>query len=339
MSKNPHDRLLELDALRGLAAISVVFFHYTFQYTEVFHPSQATLFQFPLGRYGVQLFFIISGYVIFMTLEKTSSPLDFIVSRFSRLYPCYWAAMLLTFSVVRIYPLPGYEVSFKQAFFNLTMLHKWFNVASVDNVYWTLTVELSFYFLIFVVFLTRGMKYIEALGFLLLTLMVINKSYLTIFHLHIPNIITVSEFLIYGHLFFAGILFYNLKTKGHKWYRYFGLGACLLVQHLLRDKPYVTLVVVVWFLFFYLFILNRLSWLAHKPLLYLGTISYSLYLVHQVIGYVIIRHLTDINANALLKIVIPIGCSLLLATLLTFGVEKPMMEHIRRAYKLMRGCN
>src|SRR5690606_6778553 len=83
-------RLGELDALRGLAALAVVAFHYTTSYAQQVGHLQPLGFGFTPGNYGVHLFFLISGYVIFMTLEHTRDGMDFVVSRFSRLYPAYW---------------------------------------------------------------------------------------------------------------------------------------------------------------------------------------------------------------------------------------------------------
>ena len=66
--KNSSNRLIELDALRGIAALCVLIYHYTNHYTFKFHPHNPPLFEFPLGYFGVQLFFMISGFVIFMML-------------------------------------------------------------------------------------------------------------------------------------------------------------------------------------------------------------------------------------------------------------------------------
>ena len=83
----PATRLLELDALRGIAAMAVMGFHYTTLYShETGHLGELP-FEVRYGNYGVHLFFMISGFVIFMTLERTRTAKDFIVSRFSRLFP------------------------------------------------------------------------------------------------------------------------------------------------------------------------------------------------------------------------------------------------------------
>ncbi len=144
-NSNKNSRLVEIDALRGLAALAVVLFHYTSRFHELFEVSSLPTFSFPYGHYGVNLFFIISGFVIFMTLEKTSRPMDFVVSRFSRLFPAYWVAIILTFSITHALGLPGKLVDLGAALGNLFMIQGIFHIPHVDGVYWTLEVELLFY--------------------------------------------------------------------------------------------------------------------------------------------------------------------------------------------------
>lgn len=116
----------------------VVLFHFTIRYDELFGHSSAPAAALPWGYLGVNLFFMISGFVIFMTLEKTRHSLDFVVSRFSRLYPAYWAAVILTFLLTHYIGLPGKLVGIETALLNLSMVHSFFNVPNVDGVYWTL---------------------------------------------------------------------------------------------------------------------------------------------------------------------------------------------------------
>lgn len=81
-------RLIELDALRGIAALSVVIYHYTTRYNSLYgHDSFLDNNYFHYCSQGVQLFFMISGFVIFLTLNHIKKPMDFVISRFSRLYP------------------------------------------------------------------------------------------------------------------------------------------------------------------------------------------------------------------------------------------------------------
>jgi peptidoglycan/LPS O-acetylase OafA/YrhL len=83
-------RFQELDALRGIAALLVVVFHFTM------HRPQSEL-GFKYGITGVDLFFIISGFVIFMSINNVNSAKEFVVNRITRLYPTYWACVTTTY--------------------------------------------------------------------------------------------------------------------------------------------------------------------------------------------------------------------------------------------------
>src|ERR1700731_494633 len=138
-------RFQELDVLRGLAALGVVLFHYLTRYDQMYTPRGDVPFGFPIGASGVDLFFVISGFVIFMTLGRCASVSDFLISRFSRLYPAYWAAALLTWSVGTVWPLPKQGYTINQLFINLTMAQGFINIEPIDGVYWSLNVEFCFY--------------------------------------------------------------------------------------------------------------------------------------------------------------------------------------------------
>ena len=82
-------RLTNLDGLRGLAALAVLLYHYTSIFPRFWPEAEPTGFLVDFGGFGVHLFFIISGFVILMTLEKRGASRDFIIYRFIRLYPRY----------------------------------------------------------------------------------------------------------------------------------------------------------------------------------------------------------------------------------------------------------
>src|SRR3978361_1021823 len=86
------NRRLGLDGLRGVAVGMVLIFHYTSGFENIVRPhAPGLLFRFPAGTYGVNLFFMISGYVILMTVERTRRARDFALARFVRLYPPFLA--------------------------------------------------------------------------------------------------------------------------------------------------------------------------------------------------------------------------------------------------------
>ena len=141
-------RLEELDVFRGVAAFIVVLYHYTTRFQEKYVHTDELLFEVPLKYFGVDFFFVVSGFVIFMTINRTTKSMDFIVSRFSRLFPAYWLAIILTTIVMLTFGLPDKTLSLTQVLVNFTMLQEFLNVEPVDSVYWTLTRELIFYVLV-----------------------------------------------------------------------------------------------------------------------------------------------------------------------------------------------
>ncbi len=90
------ERFKELDSLRGFAALYVMVQHYS-------NMAGYDIAALHAGATGVDLFFIISGYVIFMTLKKTNHPREFIISRLSRLFPSYIVMMCITLLALLIF--------------------------------------------------------------------------------------------------------------------------------------------------------------------------------------------------------------------------------------------
>lgn len=331
IAKVPSNRLLELDAFRGIAAIMVVLFHYTLRYNQMYPDAPTSPFALTFGHFGVEFFFIISGFVIFLTLNRTKRPLDFIVSRFSRLYPVYWAAVILTFTVVALFGLPGEERSLSQMIFNLTMVHGYVDIPDVDGVYWTLRYELIFYVIMFGLYCIGKLEKVElfCIAWLSLQAASITFDYLGIWF---PWKIKFFLILNYCHLFMAGILFYRASQLGFNSTRIALLSTCLAFQFLLSDI-YGALFVASCFLLFLGFVNNKLQYLAIKPLIYVGSISYSLYLIHQNIGYIIIRELDHIGIPHLASIGIAIAAAVAFAHLLTYAIERPTLQLIRAKYK------
>ncbi|SHM27280.1 acyltransferase family protein [Cryptosporangium aurantiacum] len=145
-------RCHELDVLRFLAAAAVVAFHWLFRSSTGGNPLATTGFEgvatlFRYGYLGVDVFFVISGFVILRSAWGRS-PGTFLLNRAGRLYPTFWVACTLTAVVVTVLPGDRFPVTFGQWAANLTMGSEAFGVTYVDGVYWTLLVELAFYGLV-----------------------------------------------------------------------------------------------------------------------------------------------------------------------------------------------
>ncbi len=151
-AKRSGGRLRALDGLRLVAALMVALYHYGGrggEITAAWGTSPKTQFPmlhswFSYGCLGVQVFFVISGFVICMS--GWGRPLrSFFASRASRLLPAYWAAVLLV-TVVFALPTVAYKaLSPSDVLVNLTMLQMPLGVDRVLGVCWTLWAEVRFY--------------------------------------------------------------------------------------------------------------------------------------------------------------------------------------------------
>ncbi|MEV4324291.1 acyltransferase [Microbispora rosea] len=154
-SQPPSPRQGWLDALRGLAALVVVFEHCV---DALFPEVRAGASQwFNFGQYGVLVFFLVSGYVVPVSLERRGSVGGFWINRVFRLYPLWFvaAAAGTVFGAAGVYATLPSQLADNpgiSTLAHLTMLQDLLQVVSVVNVFWTLSYEMVFYLLVTAMF-------------------------------------------------------------------------------------------------------------------------------------------------------------------------------------------
>ena len=320
-------RITGLDALRGLAAFSVLLGHYTANYDRLYGHSGELLFSYPWAAYGVTLFFMISGFVILMTAERVKSPLDFAWARFSRLYPAYWTAVLVTFTVLIVFTLPGRQPTLPRMLVNLTMFQDLLGVGSIDAVYWTLHVELYFYAMMFLLLCAGRIRLIEFLLLGLVCLSVVDGLLLRGVDNEVLERVRGVLILDHAFAFAIGVLLYRSMKSPRAWHA-LAIAGCLAYVYFLKPPTDFYMSVGLAGLM-YLTTRGWLRFLEARPLVFLGTISYSLYLTHQNIGYVIIRAGYAAGLNPNVSVALAAAAALLIATAITFLVERPAMAFLR----------
>lgn len=322
-------RLVELDSLRGIAAVSVMLFHLTYFHDEL----GLAPFQVRWGHYGVELFFIISGFVIFMTLARAKNTREFVVSRVARLYPAYWGAIVLTIAFALALE-PGHP-PFGSTLANFTMLQRALGIGDVDGSYWTLVVELQFYVAIGMLFHFGDLRRIVPIA---LVALLIGHAVQLAAKLHWVTLLAGVEFglFAYGAFFVIGICLYLLRTPNPPR----AVPALLVVamlytiwggpsaSHNPDGAVYLPLTVAITFIA-WLASTGRLVLLRWPVLVWLGGISYPLYLLHLRIG-------TDVMA-ALYQRGVPgaaaVGLAITLVTLLAWVVHVWIETPARRALR------
>ena len=336
LSTRPTIRLGALDALRGIAALNVVFLHFTTDFHRDFGPARISSFEWSYGNYGVHLFFLISGFVIFMTAERATRPYDFFVSRFSRLYPPYWAAIALT-TIIRIsMPIPGGPAAahlLRRSLVDLTMFQSWVGIGSVDSVYWTLQVEMSFYLIMLILIWRKAVE--SAITVMTgLVVLALCDHLLIARPLSAPYVLFRQLMILeHAYLFTAGMVLYKIRREFKLRYALI-LVLCALcpatATYWPNNPPTDTGIGIALALVVYLATSGRADWLACRPLVYLGGISYSLYLTHHWLGLVFLNRADAIGMNANLALFLAVALCLLVASVLTYMVERPSLVWFRR---------
>lgn len=305
-------------------------FHFTYI------DSNPSLGFFKYGVTGVDFFFLISGFVIFISIKHSSSAGHFLLKRFIRLFPAYVISVLLVGTLVL---LLDNQVSLNAAFTmqwltNFTMAQKYFGFADLDASYWTLTVEWIFYLLMAVLLKFKAVKNLPQIIRLAIPLLVfydllVSKYLWDVFLFSnewIPLLPHLPVFLI-------GVLFYEIIEGRDKVINYYAIALLFIVQvlffenggksmHVLTTSHYAG-VLALYIGLFALFVQNRLAFLNHKVLIFLGAISYPFYLVQQRMTSVITLNLvSDKVGNTVLLFLIHFAIIFALTMVVYHASEK-----------------
>ncbi|HKY13326.1 MAG TPA: acyltransferase [Microthrixaceae bacterium] len=334
-------RLRSLDALRGIAATCVLVYHFTagFDLDGFFPGYDQAVVRFSGGRFGVQLFFVISGFVILWSFQRVKGVGDFAYSRFSRLYPPYWGSMVIVTAFILVFQQflegPGIDdVHFTpgQWLLNLTMIPTWLGSEVLAGVYWTLAVEMGFY-------LIAGLAFV--LGLLKPERVLWTLVGAWVFDVVIGGMMVLAngqslETMAqdYATLFIAGMALFTLyqRPQEHRWIKLFLIFSIPFVD-LARGAMWQGIVSALIAVTMYLAVFGHLRVLETRPLLWLGAISYSLYLVHEVPGYLTMKWLLEAGWNRNLVVGVVIAQSLVLAVALNKAVEVPATRWLRERRK------
>lgn len=333
-------RLSELDTLRAIAALMVLVMHWTHWYGVVHGTPGLIPFTFGPGGFGVHLFFVISGFVIMMTIERAKHTVEFVRARFFRLYPTFWFCMLFTAAVSWIFGPPERQHTLTTIAANLTMVPSWLGVAAVDGVYWTLAVELVFY---------AWMAILAATGLLAnpsrrarVTLGWVTAAVAVgLVARALPKEIVDSQaFEIAKHgallpwigMFGAGVVLLDTSRNGGKvtWEGWVLL-AMASANQLVWGSKTGAIVTVVSAVAVWCAANLRPRVMRFRPLVWIGAVSYPVYLLHMNLGFSMLWNAQIRNVP--FSIVYPIAFAVVvaLASAVHVLIEKPTSRLFKRA--------
>jgi peptidoglycan/LPS O-acetylase OafA/YrhL len=347
----PEARLSSLDGLRGVAILLVLGFHY-FHATPIYYPFGDALewiHVFKYGFLGVELFFLISGFVIAMTLEKCSTPLDFVIRRFARIWPALLICSIVTFIVLATstsHYASDVNTSYVNFLPSLTLtpniMWSWAfpKIDFIDGPYWSLLVEARFYLIALIVFWTFDRKHFARNLVIFTYLNILLRALLQRLipgSNQIYSAILVPDFMPW---FAAGAVFYDLYLGriGKK------LSILLLASMFFviartstfdaARSPLVISVISFFFFSIFWFVATKPSYvniLQARWLVFIGVCSYSVYLLHNGIGLTVISMLPNNLGSTALEIALVL---LVAVAMVAFGylsflcVERPFRKII-----------
>ncbi|MBC7913692.1 MAG: acyltransferase [Pyrinomonadaceae bacterium] len=290
-----------IDLLRFLAALSVALFHFneSIPYTDNWYRNLIKI-----GYLGVPVFFVISGYCILLTASRSKNASDFLIKRLFRIMPAYWFSLLIVLFVVIIQTLiTGYNsitllpkdiISISAV---LTLLTDPFtSIPTINWVYWSLTYELFFYFVVtFSLFFSKSFT----LPFLI---------FISLLSLIIPSESNGPLFFLYHWPTFAlglGVYLLYHKQDSKHWTFCILIFAITLISltktFLLSGQITYVAAALIGAL---LIVLSHHIKLNNNLFSKLGDYSYAIYLIHVPIGVYLIGALKtqDIQKKILLNI-------------------------------------
>ncbi len=267
-------QITSVNVLRGLASLFVCWFHFT-NGNSNFLDEGLLKSSGKYGWLGVEMFFVISGFIIPYSLYrgryKLSKFLIFAKKRLIRIYPAFFASVFIYIflhfisSLMPFYRDESVEYGFGLILSNLTYFSELLGYSWINPVFWTLAIEIQFYIFCGVLFGLLKNKYYALVIFLLC----ISANY--IFNIQ-------GLFFRFTPLFFLGIFsfLYFCELIKIKEFVVLMLFTVITLYFVLSIPQTVAGVVAITLIF----VFNSNS----KVLNFLGDISYSLYLIHVPIG-------------------------------------------------------
>ncbi len=316
----------ELDYIRAVSAVLIVLYHYTARYQESIGHVGAWPVSIAWGAWAVNVFFMLSGYLTLRNFREGGW--RFLYKRFARLWPAFAVCVCLT-SLCMWLLMPESLRSAGDILLNLTMIPSYLGAKPVDGVYWTLPLELLFY-LWFMVLMTKSLRphllkclYIWAVGMLLLSL--IQQAGFEPLPVKLLDFLLISQ---RGECFLLGciVALWQQKTESR---RLIPLVLLCFLNSFISMGIGLGLWTLGFWLLIFMVVSGKLRFSSEKPgivgrgFIWFSQISYPLYLLHQMIGFAIIRKLELAGCLSQWWIFMPIAVSVLMAAAVHYAVELP----------------
>lgn len=322
----------QIEGLRGLSILVIVFFHIIYQFHKKYLDSTTmNVFTEGLslwGDFGILSFMAISVWFQYPLKEDQSSFFNVIITKIVRLWPTYAVSITFTYILTKFIVLPERTVNFQDYLLNLSLVNGFLDSNYVDGAHWYITTLIAITLcitLIEVVFKGNTFVYICWM----LSCVVIH---------YLPPLAVMNRFL--SETYVGVVVFIimlkriilennnNLVMKKHKkdiLAIFLSVGYTIAI----RDFVYIIMLATT-ILLFLMCLYKKIKIFENKFILFVGMISYPLYLVHQNVSYIIQNQLMRLfGAYNIFFAGIAFLLVLILAILLYLLVEKPIQVKIK----------
>ncbi|MGB3740393.1 MAG: acyltransferase [Pontixanthobacter sp.] len=319
----PHVRYDNIDCLRMVAIVMVVAFHYTARFPADYYRTNEVPFVIPQGWLGVDLFFMVSAFCIYMSLDTSRGVVSFLAKRFARIQPAFVASVLLTLVIVAAIGLEGREVGPEVALYNIAWLNVILELPYVDGVYWSLVVEVKFYVVIGLLYFTFGKDRLFAgwTSFCILGAVMLRIE---------PEIANRLFIANYAPQFLIGLFAFEWPRARSRDRLIKGVLCLVLIAATPRLAPVLWEAIALMMAGFVVLQITSIklpTWVT-----YIGLVSYPLYLVHQNIGLIVIRELPI--ESFIIRAAIAFAVVLAIAACLSRTIEARWKKPIERSLVL-----
>lgn len=282
-----NNRYESIDEIRAISLILILIFHIFYRFPELYGYEKIGYFS-KFGEIGSTTFLMISCLFLSKKTDKVFNIKQYIKKKFVRLWPIYIFCITITFIVVKILGLPGREVEIKDYLLNLFFLNGFIKTPYVDGAHWYMTILISFIMII------GFLRWIKKFSWQALLCWMFLAFAFKVLHLNIP-----FDAIGGGYIGFVlyGYTIWEICSADGKNHKSIILSVIAFSYTIIMMKGLIAVISIISFICLIVCIKFSNRIYSSRILLFIASISYPTYLIHQNISYALLYKAVSISGN------------------------------------------